>query len=64
MFSLRPNQLIQSVKAVCAFLGQIETLEVQEVCDQLIKACLELDRAKGNEDPSGKLRPEIVDQVR
>ncbi len=63
MRTLRPHQLVQAVKAVCAFLGNLETLEVQESCDGLVRACLELDRARGNEDPAGKLRPEIVEEV-
>ena len=36
---------------------------MQESCDGLVRACLELDRARGNEDPAGKLRPEIVEEV-
>ena len=64
MRTLRPHQLVQAVKAVCAFLGNLETLEVQEACDALVAACLELDRARGNaEDPAGRLRPEIVEEV-
>ena len=64
MQSLRPRQILQAVKAICTFLGNIETLEIQEICDQLVKQCLAFDKAKGNEEPSGRLRPEIVDEVR
>ena len=64
MKSLRPRQMLQAVKAVCALLGNIETLEIQEICDQLVKQCLAFDRAKGNEEPSGRIRPEIVEEVR
>ncbi len=60
---LRPKQLIQAVKAVCAFLGNIETLEVQEVCDQFVKSCLDFDKAKGEDGTKGKLRPEIMEEV-
>ena len=63
MSALRPKQLIQSVKAITIFLGQVETIEISEICETLVTACLEFDKAKGNEDPSGKLRPEIVDEV-
>jgi hypothetical protein len=63
MKSLRPKQVLQAVKAVCALLSQLETLEVQEICEQLVKHCMEFDREKGNEDPSGRLRPEIVEEV-
>ena len=52
------------MKAVCALLGNLETLELQDVCDQLVKHCLDFDREKGNEDPAGRLRPEIVEEVR
>lgn len=63
MKSLRPRQILQAVKAICAFLGNIETLEIQEICDQLVKQCLAFDKAKGNEEPSGRIRPEIVEEV-
>lgn len=63
MKSLRPRQILQAVKAICAFLGNIETLEIQEICDQLVKQCLGFDKAKGNEEPSGRVRPEIVEEV-
>ena len=62
--ALRPRQMIQSVKAICAFLGSIETLEVQNVCEKLIEQCLEFDQAKGNVDPSGRISKEILEQVR
>jgi len=63
MKGLRPRQMLQAVKAVCALLGGVETLDLSEVCDQLITECLKFDQAKGNEDPSGRLRPEIVAEV-
>ena len=63
MKALRPKQMLQAVKAVAALLGGVETLELREACDKLCKACLQFDAAKGNEDPSGRLRPEIVDEV-
>ena len=63
MKGLRPRQMLQAVKAVCALLGGVETLDLSEVCDQLITECLKYDQAKGNEDPSGRLRPEIVAEV-
>ena len=63
MSALRPKQMIQSVKAITIFLGQVETIEISEICETLVTACLEFDKAKGNEDPSGKLRPEIVEEV-
>jgi len=63
MPALRPKQMLQAVKAVSALLGGVETLDVREACDQLITTCLQFDAAKGNEDPAGKLRPEIVEEV-
>ena len=63
MKALRPKQMLQAVKAVAALLGGVETLELREACDQLVRSCLEYDAAKGNEDPAGKLRPEIIDEV-
>lgn len=63
MPALRPKRMIQAVKAVSAFLGNVETTELTEACEKLITQCLEFDQAKGNEDPSGKLRPEIVEEV-
>merc|ERR1719228_1497965 len=63
MSALRPKQLMQTVKAITTFLGQVETLEITAACDECLKACLEFDKAKGNEDPTGKLRPEIVEEV-
>ena len=66
MRSLRPRQLVQSVKAICAFLGNLELLEVQDACDFLVRSCLEFDRARGGvEDPASaaRLRPEIVEEV-
>lgn len=58
--SLKPNQLIQAVKAVCAFLGNIETLEIQGICDKLIRSCAKFNQNLGTED--GK--PEIMNDVR
>eukprot|EP00092_Neocalanus_flemingeri_P001614 GFUD01001721.1.p1 GENE.GFUD01001721.1~~GFUD01001721.1.p1 ORF type:complete len:1837 (+),score=416.06 GFUD01001721.1:479-5989(+) len=63
MPALRPKQMLQAVKAVSALLGGVETLDVREACEQLITTCLQFDAAKGNEDPAGKLRPEIVEEV-
>ena len=63
MKALRPKQMLQAVKAVAALLGGVETLELREACDLLCKSCLQFDAAKGNEDPAGRLRPEIVDEV-
>ena len=63
MKALRPKQMLQAVKAVASLLGGVETLELREACDQLCKSCLQFDAAKGNEDPAGRLRPEIVDEV-
>lgn len=34
-----------------------------DACEKLIKQCLEFDASKGNEEPSGRLRPEIVEEV-
>ncbi len=64
MRNLRPHQLVQAVKAVCAFLGNLEILEVQDAYEALIRACMEFDKDRGNEDPAGRLRPEIVEEVR
>jgi len=44
MPALRPKQVIQAVKMVCALLGKIETIEVTEMCDKLIDQCLEFDQ--------------------
>ena len=60
---LRPQRILQSVKAICAQLGSIETIEIRDCCDKFTKQCLEFDKAKGNEEPSGKLRPEIVKEL-
>ena len=64
MRSLRPRQVKQAVKAVCALLGGLVTLDVQDACEELDKNCVGFDAAKGNEDPAGRLRQEIVDEVR
>ena len=60
---LRPQKVLQSIKAICAHLGGIETIEIRDCCDKLTIQCLEFDKAKGNEEPSGKLRPEIVNEL-
>merc|ERR1712020_664351 len=57
------GRILQSVKAICAQLGSIETIEIRDCCDKFTKQCLEFDKAKGNEEPSGKLRPEIVNEL-
>ena len=64
MRSLRPRQVKQAVKAVCALLGGLVTLDVQDACEELDKNCVGFDAAKGNEDPAGRLSREIVDEVR
>ena len=38
-------------------------MEISDCCDKLVRNCMAFDKAKGNEDPSGKLRPEIVEEV-
>jgi len=43
MGTLRPWQLVQAAKAVCTFLGSLETLDTQEACDSLIAACRAAD---------------------
>ena len=48
MSALRPKQLMQAVKAITTFLGQVETLDITAACDECLKACLEFDKAKGN----------------
>merc|ERR1719334_310146 len=63
MQALRPKQMLQAVKAVCALLGGVETIELREAMDRLNIACVRFDKAKGNEDPAGRLRPEIVEEV-
>lgn len=63
MQALRPKQVIQATKAISAHLGNVETMEISEACGKLITQCLEFDKAKGNEEPSGRLRPEIVEEV-
>ena len=50
MSALRPKQLMQAVKAITTFLGQVETLDITAACDECLKACLEFDKAKGNTD--------------
>ena len=50
MSALRPKQLMQAVKAITTFLGQVETLDITAACDECLKACLEFDKAKGNSD--------------
>ena len=54
MPALRPKQVIQAVKMVCALLGKIETIEITEMCDKLIAQCLEFDQVfliKGSPNP-------------
>ena len=40
------------------------TLQIRDCCEKFNIQCLELDKAKGNEDPSGRIRPEIIEEVR
>ena len=61
--ALRPRQVLQSVKAVSALLGGVESLDLREAQHTLRQACVKFDQAKGNEDPAGRLRPEIVEEV-
>ena len=61
--SLRPKNVLQAVKAICALLGSVESIDVREAQEHLKSVCLEFEAAKGNEDPSGRLRPEIVEEV-
>lgn len=61
--SLNPRGMLQAVKAVCAKLGGVETLDLAEALDEFSQACVKYDCAKGNEDPSGRVRPEIVEEV-
>ena len=63
MSQLRPQKVLQSVKAICKYLGEIETIDIKEYCDKLSLQCLQFDKAKGNEEPSGKLRPEILNEL-
>ena len=44
MTALRPKQVIQAVKMVCALLGKVETIEVTEMNEKLISQCLEFDK--------------------
>ena len=41
---LRPKQVIQAAKMVCALLGKVETIEVTETCDLLISQCVQFDQ--------------------
>lgn len=63
MQSLRPRQLLQAVKAISALLGNVETLEVEDVCSALVQQCKEFDGAKASEEAAGRLRPEILEEV-
>ena len=63
MQALRPKSVLQAVKAVCALLGSVESIDVKEAQEQLKIVCVKFDQAKGGEDPSGRLRPEIVEEV-
>ena len=60
---LRPQKVLQSIKAICTYLGNVETIEIRDCCDKFNIQCLEFDKAKGNEEPSGKLRPEILEEL-
>ena len=60
---LRPQKILQSVKAICALLGRVETIEIRDCCDKFNIQCLEFDKAKGNEEPSGKLRQDILAEL-
>ena len=44
MPALRPKQVIQAAKMVCALLGKVETIEVTETCDLLISQCVQFDQ--------------------
>ena len=59
--SLNPKGMLQAVKAVCSKLGGVETLDLGEAVDQFSQACVRFDCEKGNEDPAGRIRPEIVE---
>ena len=48
--SLRPARIMQSVKAVCALLGHIETLDVEEVLDTLNRDISDMDKRGGRSD--------------
>ncbi|XP_023349681.1 phosphatidylinositol 4-phosphate 3-kinase C2 domain-containing subunit beta [Eurytemora carolleeae] len=61
--SLNPRGMLQAVKAVCAKLGSVETIDLSEALEKFKQACVKYDCMKGNEDPAGKLRPEIVEVV-
>ena len=61
--SLRPSAMLQAVQLICQMLGGVESLELREACDKLKETCAQYHAAKGNEDPAGRLRPEIVEEV-
>jgi phosphatidylinositol-4-phosphate 3-kinase len=63
MAALRPRQVLQAVKAVSALLGGVESIDLKEARERLTMVCLQFDQAKGNADPAGRLRPEIVEEV-
>ena len=59
--SLNPKGMLQAVKAVCSKLGGVETVDLADALDRFSQACVKFDCDKGNEDPAGRLRPEIVE---
>ena len=61
--SLRPRNVLQAVKAICALLGSVESIDLREAQEHLKMVCVKFEAAKGNEDPAGRLRPEIVEEV-
>ena len=56
-YSLNVNPV--SIQAVCAFLGNIETLDIREMCENLLDSCNKLEKAAGGTE----LRKEIADEV-
>lgn len=63
--NLKSSQIVQSVKAICALLGQIEMLEVEEVCNKLVRLCQVLETKRSDSIGGGNIiRPKILDQVR
>ena len=42
-------RFLQAVKAVCAKLGGVETLDLAEALDEFSKTCVKFDWAKGEQ---------------
>nr|XP_014285368.1 phosphatidylinositol 4-phosphate 3-kinase C2 domain-containing subunit beta isoform X2 [Halyomorpha halys] len=55
--NIQPLSVLQAVKAVCALLGNIETLQISQALDNFVHACEEFPISQS----STRSKPEIVD---